>query len=322
MSLDEAVVKALEEHLPIPCQYGAWWTARQLLKKCWQRRLDVIRDTSFDLRELPFLQAARDIIWRRDITENFIGAAVHHYDKNSQYLAACRGVRNGIGDPIHVKGAIEVGRAGIYRIADVKVAGRCDGKDLPLIIEPSQEWVTCDVAVFAREQGYRFRVLEAWVFVRSAKILDDWAYTLWNARQALKSARDTRLNDDIRDAAYRRIKEIALVGVGSFATGKEKHPGIDLIHPNWWADVVGKARVNLLANLLKWEESPVLIETDGLYFVLWDWNPRTAIRGILDREGQCGGYKHVRSTWLSRELQTRSVGLLPGEMASLLKGRE
>jgi hypothetical protein len=306
-------IAALEQQLGIPCQYSAWWIGRRLLQEVWKGRPKVIRDTTFDLRDLPFMEAARDIAWRRALEPQMIGRTVHHYDKNSQYLSACRSVNCGIGDPVHVAGgddgtAIKPGLPGIYRIAVYQ-----RGEDLYTapIIEPGQEWVTSDVLIYAQQRGYQVYIYEAWVFPDYTKILDKWAEKIWNARAALKG---------VNDEAYREMKNIAIVGVGSFATSKEKKktPGWDLIHPNFWADVVGKARVNMLCNITKYG-APVLVETDGLYYVSRDENYRTAVPGILDRMGLSGGYKHEGSFVLTEEIygQARTLGV--GELAALFK---
>lgn len=313
---DESTIQALQEQLGIPCQYGPWWTARRLLQEVWKKKPQVIRDASTDLRDLPFTDASRDIAWMRDLEPSMIGWTVHHFDKNSQYLSACRGVKNGIGDPVHVADGddgthIVPGLPGIYRVThNRRTMTTFDGCLYPEIIEPGQEWVTNDVLLFAREYAYDLTIHEAWVFEDYTKILDKWAEKLWNGRKALKGK---------NDKAYREMKIIAVVGNGGWATNKQKHEGTDLIHPNWWADVVGKARVNILANLLKFGAPPVLIEVDGLYFVRSDDNPRTAVPGILDRMNECGGYKHCSSFTLTQEIYEQACGLGVGSLASLFK---
>jgi len=305
---DESTIAAIEQQLHIPGKYGPWWTARRLLQECWKHKPSVLRNTTFDLRDLPFMGAARDILWRRPLGPHMVGRWVHHYDKNSQYLSACRGVRMGIGDPIHMNNRLIVsGLPGIYHIADFTMMGAFGPVFYPPIIEPDQQWITDDVLRFALEQGYILEVDEAWVFPDYTKVLNRWAGDIWRARLYFKHR---------NPAAYAEMKAIATVGVGSFATSEEKHPGLDLIHPNWWADVVGKARVNMLANLLKFG-SPVLIRTDSLWYVSRDPNYRTAVPGILDRMTECGGYKYESSFQLTEELYNQAQGLGHAELAKL-----
>jgi hypothetical protein len=317
-----AVVAAMEEQLGVRCDHSSWWIARELLRACWKRKPQVIRDASFDLRELPFIQAARDILWRRALTPDMIGKWVHHYDKNSQYLSAGRGVRTGCGDPVHLEEDIVPGLPGIYRVRARNVSGEFGG-DLPEVIEPDQEWVTSDVAVFASEHGYELHYEEAWVFPDYCKVLDAWSEKIWKARQHFNPKLHLLTNMTLEDqqAAYVEMKEIALIGNGAWATSKEKmwdKESLDLIHPNWWADVVGKARVNLLANLLRYG-SPVLIKTDGLWFIARTGDKFAAASGILDRANECGGYKYEGSFRVRPAIYREAAGLSPNELSTFFK---
>lgn len=307
-----ATIAALESVLHVPCQYSSWWIARRLLQDCWKNNPRVIRDTTFDLRDLPFTDAASDVAWRRELTPDMIGKWCHHVDKNSQYLSA-RSVYTGIGDPGYASGPVTPGRPGIYHVTGVGVydGSTFDGKFYPQIIEPGQEWVTNDVLLYALHYGYEFTVTEAWVFEDYKRVLETWALRLWNARAALKG---------VNDEAYREVKHIAVVGNGGWATSKEKKrtEGWDLIHPNWWADVVGKSRVNMLANLAKYG-SPLAVETDGVYFVSSHASVVRAVPGILDRAGELGGYKHEGSFQITEEHYNCARNMGVGELAHMCK---
>ncbi len=275
------MIDTIEQQLGIPglftkglhAKYGSWWAARKLLQVVWQKKPQVIRDASFDLRDKPFYGAAESITWRRDLEPYMIGWTVHHFDKNSQWLSANRGMYTGIGDPVHVADGddgtfIEPKLPGIYRVMVKTGFSEFDGKIYPHIIEPEQEWVTKDVLLFARKNGY--------------------------------------------DVAW--------------ATNPKTHPGLDLIHPNWWADTVGAARVKLLANLLTYGTSPVLIETDGIFYITRDPEPRTAICSvgegvsIMAREKESGGYKHKpRSFVLTEALYEQARDMDAGDLADLFK---
>ncbi len=306
----------IERELGIPVQKSPVYTAKTLLRDIYKDKPHIIRDTTEDLRDLPFMQSAYDLMFRRELEPEMVGKTVHHFDKNSTYLSAARGTNTGIGDPIHVFDGddnthIVPGLPGIYRVA---IEHRPD--EIVPIIDTDQEWVTSDVLIYARSKGYELTIIEAYVFENYAKILDKWAEKIWNARQALKGTE-----------AYDDMKVIAIVGLGSFATSKEKYPGINLIHPNWWGDTKGKARVNMLANIEKYAREtgyPVCIEVDGLYYISNDPNYRTAVPGILDRIGQCGGYKHSGSCILTQEMYEESLTWKPapedvGKMAEMFK---
>lgn len=298
-------INYLESYLAVPVQWSSGHIGRALLHKAYAGKERVIRDASSDLRELPFNEAAFDLVFKRPITSDMEGMYLHHYDKNSAYLSACRGANMGIGDPEHVTGGdIIPGLPGIYRVT---WEYPFTGEWMPPIVDPRQEWVTNDVLLFAQQHGYILTIHEAWVFNDYRKVLDPVATTIWEARSVLnpKSGPNPFFAEEnaiARKNAYDTCKEIALVFVGGFATGKEKHPDIKGIHPNWWADAVGKARVNMLANLLKYTAqagAPVLVYSDGVWFASKDSNPRTAVPGILDRAEKLGGFKHVYSFQLT-----------------------
>lgn len=302
-------------------KYGPQWAARKLLQVIWieeNRKPQILRETTFDLRDLPFNQAAYDIVWRRELEPWMIGCYCHHVDKNSQYLAADKGMYTGIGDPIHLHDGddgtyIEPKLPGIYRVEWKIRDSFFDGTNYPYIIKPGQEWVTKDVLLFARKNGYDVTIHEAWAFTDYTRVLDEWARRLWEARVALKQ---------IDAQAYGKIKWIATAGNGAW--NWQDRSRTSFIHPNWWADTVGKARLALLANLATYG-APVLIETDGLYYITHDPDPRTAILSIdkgvtiLARETECGGYKHQGSFQVTKDIYEKAQGLNPGQLAECFK---
>lgn len=307
-------------------KYGPQWAGRKLLQVIWfeeKRKPEVIRNTSFDLRTLPFIEdgsaAARDVAWRRELTPDMAGQWVHHVDKNSQYLSAQRGLYTGYGDPIHQEAGsfdYDPKLPGIYRVQLIGFKPKpFDGMDFPKIIEPGQDWITLDVLKFARKQGYSFNIAEAWVFPSYTRVFDEWADRVWKARAALKA---------IDAQAYAKMKQIATKSNGAWNWNAADHPSISFIHPNWWADTVGNARVRLLSNLLTYG-SPILVETDGLYFVSSNPDPITAVvnakgESILARSNECGGYKYQGSFEITADIVERARGLNPGQLAKLFKG--
>src|SRR6266567_302298 len=216
MGGNSSMIDTIEQQLGIPglftkglhAKYGSWWAARKLLQVVWQKKPQVIRDASFDLRDKPFYGAAESITWRRDLEPYMIGWTVHHFDKNSQWLSANRGMYTGIGDPVHVADGddgtfIEPKLPGIYRVMVKTGFSEFDGKIYPHIIEPEQEWVTKDVLLFARKNGYDVHIQEAWVFPSYTRVLDEWARRLWDALTVLKGK-------DL--LTYGKVKAIAHVG--------------------------------------------------------------------------------------------------------------
>lgn len=303
----------IERALGIRLGSSPVYTAKDLLVDCYKDKPHVIQDCTWDLRTLPFQQAARDLIYRLPYVASMAGLFVHHFDKNSTYLSACSATDTGIGDPVHFEhGNVIPGCPGLYRVVWVDTEKR---RAIP-IIEEGQQWINNDLLIFARSRGYQISIKEAYVWADYDRILGsrtprrNWALRLWNARQMLK----------LQDAgAYQQMKIIALVGVGSFATSQAKYSGIHLIHPNWWCDVVNRARVNMLANIEKYSKVaglPILCYCDGLWFVSRDPNPRSAVPGILDRMNELGGYKWVNSFLLSQEVMEYSSHMAPGELCT------
>lgn len=299
----------IERALGIPVQKSPVYTAKTLLRECYRDKPLVIRDTTFDLRDLPFSESAQDLVKRSELEPSMIGKTVHHFDKISAYLSACSGTNTGIGDPVHETENIVPGLPGIYRVT---YTGPFLGY-APPIIEPGQEWVTNDVLLFAQSKGFEFWIHEAWTFKDYDRVLGNrvdkrnWARKIWNAMQACKG---------VDEEAYQYLKQVGKQGLGSFNTGQDKYPGINLIHPNWWFDVMGRLRVNMLCNIEKFG-IPVLAYVDGLWYITRDTNYRTAVPGMLDKMGQLGGYKHEYSFVLTEEIYEQSRGLSIGEQVTL-----
>lgn len=304
----------IEQALGIPVQKSPVYTAKTLLRDCYKDKPQVIRDTTFDLRDIPFKGSALDLLFRRDLEGFMVGMHIHVYDKSSAYLAACSNTNTGIGDPVHLTEDITPGLPGIYRVT---YTSPWPGTYIP-VIEPTQEWITNDVLEYAMKHDYEVHIHEAWVFPNYDKVLGNrvdrrnWARRLWNAMQAVKP---------LDREAYDYLKVVSHTGLGGFATGQDKYGGINLIHPNWFFDVVGKARVNMFFNIEKLAGNAILIrvKTDELTYVSRDANPRTAIPGIFDRVGQLGGYKHVCSVQVTQELYEKSAGMTASELGKLIK---
>ncbi|HEV2580459.1 MAG TPA: hypothetical protein VGT44_06365, partial [Ktedonobacteraceae bacterium] len=326
-----ATVQLLERHLGVPVEWSSGHMGTALLKLLWQKKPGMILDVARDLRDLPFGLAARDILFRRALTTAMIGMTLHVYDKNSAYLSACRGLaRMGVGEPSHLVAReggepIRPGLPGIYRVTlrDAGWRDACfDGELLPPLLEEGQEWITNDLLLYVLGRGMPLHLHEAWVFRDYAPILDKWAKTLWDARARLRLAMATFPQRQAERDAYATVGEIAHVSVGGFAASKEVHPSRRMIHPNWWADVVSKARINQLCNLESLAAgagAPVLVYSDGVYYASRDPNPHSAVPGILDRQAELGGYKHVYSLPISAALVWASEGLTPSELVALFR---
>jgi hypothetical protein len=314
-----ATIDYIERSSGIDVQWSFGHMGFNLVKTLHEKNLERLEDSKFNLHGLPFNKAARDVIFKKPLPSGSAGLYLHHYDKNSAYLSAFRGGKLGLGDPIHRTEDIDPAYPGIYRVEVLLAPAPFDGVGLPRII--NTEWVTMDVLNYAVEQGYKVRVQEAWQFVESGRILDKWASRLWGARTLLKNHSADYPYDVARQNAYRTIKDIACIGVGRFASKKIVGAGFSLSRPNWWADGVGRARQTLCCNLKKLADkgyTPYLVFNDGLFFLSEDSNPQTAVPGILDREGELGGFKHEYTVQVNDVIEEAFNELKPAKLLEFL----
>lgn len=303
--IEHVPATTLGARIPVHVRWSPGHMGQQLLKKVSSAHPEWLRDASYDLRELPFNQAAQDLNWKGELTRDDVGKWLHHYDKNSAYLAACCGVQLGTGDPVHVeRGYIDCKLPGIYRVR-VLESGNLNAP--PLLHD--KEWFTSDLLQYACSRGYQFEVLEGYQFQDYHQALAKWAKTLWDVRCHLDVRRGQTHDFPYavgRDNAYRTIKEIATISVGMLAAGKVTYGSGAILRPNWLPDVVSKARVNVFRNLEKLQLTRArrlfMIVTDGLWFVCDDPDPTTAVPGILARDSELGGYKYEDSVPITPEM--------------------
>jgi hypothetical protein len=286
-----ACVDYLEQVLGLSIQWSPQSIGTAFLERQYttKRLQSLLQEGLIDQKKLPFRKAAPEIMFKRSLSHDMVGKYLHMVDKNSAHPSAASSMVTGVGDPTHItfeacpwrppqKG--EHRQPGIYKVS---VADRgtsiFDGKSLPQII--SSEWITLDVLLYAVKQGYTVKVHEAWVFAQSYKLFDEWARDLWKARQALKDEQRFPYTPG-RENAYTTIKNIMNRTISSST------------HRNWWADMVGLARVARLANLEKFAKAGhtlTLVYVDDMGFICDHPHPETALPDVLDRQDKMGGYK-------------------------------
>lgn len=327
-----ATVTYIEEVL-VPVVWSPGHMGTNLIRLLNQsaRRGDWVRQPEKDLFQIPGLSAADtirkpaglDLVWKRNLDFSMIreGQWLHQFDKRSAYLAVMSGLKLGVGEPVHRYEPQDIARPGVYRVQVFGTALPFCGELLPRIIEDGQDWVTSDILQYALQAGYRVRVYEAWQWDESHRVLESYAARLWEARQAL---RDT---GRFPHAAARRnaemiVKEIAVVSSGRLGSKRVER----FLRPDWWYSIVGKARVNMLRNLYGFYRAapatvPVLVMTDSIYFVSEQAVPEQVVPGILDRQDQLGGYRHVASWRVTPEMyQVFAIGT-PAKIQAWLKGQ-
>jgi hypothetical protein len=309
-------VSCLEKTLGVPVRWSPGHIAIELIKKLNEgKRESWVRESTMDLKSLPFNRAARDLIWKTsDLGAMREGLYLHQYDKNSAYLAAATGVQVGAGDPIHVEGDVDATLPGIYNVRfDVGESPYRAGGLLPPVI--NTDWVTPDIIAMARTLGYQVDVVEGWQFTEKHRTLESWAKTLWDARALLRGQ-----SGEAAALAYRVVKQIALIGVGRLASKKSSQ----FLRPDWWACIVGRARATMfrkIEQLRLMGHMPVLIYNDSVYYLSPDPDPVTAVPGLLEKAGNLGGYKHEWTFHMDERMIALFRSLSPGQLVEALNER-
>ncbi len=298
-------------------KYSAKHLGKQYLKTLYsatKRLASYIAKPETDLKKLPFNLAGPEIFYGNLLTQEMIGMWFHHIDKNSAHPSAASSMMTGTGEPLHLTTQpIEVKRPGVYRVSFTVGASPFNGVTLPLIIE--SEWVTLDVLKYAIQQGYAVQVQEAWIFEHAYRVFDEWARDLFKARQSLKDAQRF-IYEPARENAYRTMKNVLNTSISAMKD-----------NVNWWADMVGMARVARLANLKKWADEsgvyPLYVFCDDMGFVSPAPTPEEAIPGIferrlktgevIDNRQELGGYKLKYSMQITQEMvnECSSFSTLP-----------
>ncbi len=260
-----------------------------------------LSDPNYDLSKLPFRQTKPELFFVSPtvLRRARAGMYVVSYDKNSAHPSAAQSMRTGYGDIAHLDALgslLTPKQAGIYRVSFEINNSKFDGNLLPVIIP--DEWVTLDVLLYAKKQGYTVDIKEAYVFKENYQFFKRWVPYFWQIRQALKDA-ERYPNEIARDNALETIKSIMNFTISALKG-----------HPNWWADMVSLSRVARLANLAKVEEeqgkTPLYVYADDVAYVSpYDWTPEGAIPGMTARSTELGGYKHRYSLQLSSEMLSK-----------------
>ena len=285
-----AAVYYLEQVLDVPCEWSPGHMATDVVRQLNHsaRRASWVKEATANLFELPFNDAAQDIIWKSALLESDLGLYLHQFDKRSSYLSACGDLYVGEGDPVHLTPGsnvppIDTSLPGIYRVFVDGNRGVFDNAALPAIATTG--WITADLLAFAKRQGYTVNVSEAWQWTEKHKTLATYADTIWNGRKAFKDEKRFPHTTG-RENAEATMKEVALIGTGKFASEKSGA----FRQPYWWAAVVSKARIIMLANMHKAYaagHTPVLAYSDSVYYLSTDPNPESAVPEIYT----CGSAK-------------------------------
>lgn len=302
-----ACIDYLEQALNIPVQWSPQSMGEAYLRGLYsktERLKSYLRPMTVDAHDIPFGVAGQDVRWKRQIQplEHMGGEWIVRFDKNSAHPSAASSMTTGSGDPVYVQGEPSVIRPGIYHVSFEIGQSLFNDASLPVIIE--REWITADVLKFARKQGYTVQVHECYIFEESHKLFTEWASDLWCARQLLKD-KDAFCYEPGRVNAYETMKPIMNRTISSQKQNK-----------NWYVDMVGCARVAILANLQKIRAEhdllPFLVWHDDIGFVCKGPDPEKEMPGMLARADKLGGYKFKGAVPLTPEL-VKELNALPDD---------
>lgn len=292
---------------------------RELMKRLnsTERRIQWVEQPSIDLATLPswpgegyhFKQVIEETeeylaIWK--VQHGITGPVyLHSWDKNSQYPDATKTVKLPCGDPNHVTSGIEAyltgdkgqwkPRVGFWHIGEIRSRMGTPLYELnPL--EDGQEWVSTPLLTLLHNQGQELAISEAYIWPESHAWLDTFGPTFWDARQSLKTDTDRFSHDQARVLAYHSAKRIGAASVGLLNSQDsiKYHPA--WYRPDVWRFVIEEARAKLFFNVSKvfqeYGECPLMIATDGVYYLSGEKDPARVFPGCLTRPDDLGGWKH------------------------------
>ncbi|MDX5961757.1 telomere-binding protein [Rhodococcus opacus] len=247
-----------------------------------------------------------DLDWSRNPTEDESECRfVHAYDRGGSHAAGIAGLGLGIGDPEHH----EQGRAfdaklpGYWRI-EIPEAGdwRYPNPLNPRGLAFSEpKWVTTPTLQLATEFGYSPEVLEAYVWHRHGRILDQWYAHIRDARTALDV-------DDVHSQVARDqlkvvyTRTLGMLGSSDFMKGRAGYA------PERRHHIIAKARANILRRVNKIGQEtdrwPLAISNDTIVYASNEADPIAAWPGAQKTLGRgFGQYKWEGSSLLADHLE-------------------
>jgi hypothetical protein len=252
-----------------------------------------IKECSFDLHELPYGESACAIDWKSGMVNELVkeGMYLHHVDRNSSYPTSAKSVYVGIGDPYHVtKGDEKIVpmEGGIYRVTRNVNERVFDDVRLPLIIPLGRQWVTYDILHLAMSAGYEIDILEGWEYSEAVPLLRTWADKMFSYRKEVRENVSGYVYERGRKNAENTVKLMAVGTLGSFGSKHFKQ----FRRPDWYASVIGKARVTILNALARFQKyNPVLVCKDDLWFATGGSDTEREMPELFIRSTQPGGFK-------------------------------
>jgi hypothetical protein len=238
-----------------------------------------------DGQALPILESAQQLVWMRPLTlAEWHMRYLHKYEHHVLDLEACTEAQLGAGDPLYsMNGRAYNGKlAGIWRVSAETAGSIFDGKRLPSCLHG--EWMSTPEVKCCIDLAYQVHISEGYYWPESHRTLEHWATTLWKARERLQAASMTYRHARARANASHTTLALAQLGIGTLVDDQAP-PG--WYRPDWWAQIIGQSRANLLRRLVRMVRRgsmPVLVDRGALWVVSNDPHPLTAVPGLHSPE--------------------------------------
>lgn len=260
-----------------------------------------------DYRELP-RGAGFDLAYRRipahaERDKKFLVGL----DKKSAHPAACTGAKLGTDNPYflenpprcfietHVK---EPAMPGLF---EIEVKGELPELH-PLHISTSgklQEWCTTPMLSWLFKNDVEVQVKSAWLWGEGHRVLEKWAYLLFNARQDLKDSTKYP-HEGGRKLAQIAVKTIATSGVGILKNAEAFRMARAYFRPDWQMTIPELASVRTCEQVQGVHKDygvlPVFVVTDAVYYLLDTPDIKGAFPGKFDKAEGMGAWE-VENCW-------------------------
>ncbi len=253
-------------------------------------------------------QLEKDIDWHRKPTdEELQHRYVHAYDRGGSYLAGVSGLELGVGEPHHHPNGrpFDAKTPGYWKIVlpergDWRMPDPLDPFNRRESIAGLESWVATPTLELAVSWGHEFEILEAYVWDKHTRLLDNWYERIRDARTALD------VDDDDAQLARNLLKEVYVRSLGMMASF-EHHQGKPGFAPERYHAIQARSRANILRRVKKIGEDsgrwPVAITKDTILYTSSEFDPIAAWPGEEKTLGRgLGQFKHEGTADLQSHL--------------------
>lgn len=227
-----------------------------------------------------------DIQWKRELTEEELGKKyVIGMDKSSAYLTASGGAYLGYGEFSHcVRPKFNNKQAGLWHIEFTEFLDDYN-PDYPMFFKGEKSgWLYTPMVNAAITAGYRFEVLEAYLFENSTTIFRTWYERLRDAKKALAAGMLDNSNPELCKRLVPAVKGTYTQFIGVISSKKvvrEKTPWY--YRPDWRNTIASESMFRAFLAMRKAIAAgikPFAVNIDCVYFAVDD--PNQIIPGFTD----------------------------------------